>query len=390
MSQKWEISHLAAGLTAVVVGYSSAVVIVIEAAKAAGASPDMVTSWLLTLGLGMGTTCIIFSWLYKVPVVTAWSTPGAAFLIGSVQGYSLQEVIGSFVLAGVFSLIAAQNRFLTKKIESIPSSISSAMLAGILLPICVKVFADASSYPWLVFGFVAIYLIGGLWFPRFLMLILLGLGVIVSLVSGSFTEVEWGNLMPTLVWVTPDFSISATIGLAIPLFLITMLSQNLPGIAILKSYDFHPNLKVVLTSIGGLQILTAPFGGFAYNLAAITAAICMGEEAGSDRQQRYRAAIFAGVGYVIFGLMASIVVVVFTYMPQVVVHLLAGLALVATLQASLLKAIDEHTYRHAATITLLCTASGMILLHLGAPVWGLFLGLLVVGLQKFKANTQTG
>ena len=388
ISGRPQLSHIAAGLTAIVVGYSSAVVIVIEAAKAAGASQAMIISWLLMLGLGMGVTCIVYSWLYKVPVVTAWSTPGAAFLIGAVNGYSLNEIIGSFVTAAVLALVAARSKTLTGYLSRIPNAISSALLAGILLPICLNIFIDADTYPFLVAGFLAVYFIGSLFFTRYLMLVLLILAIVLSVAIQPETNALGSFSLPHAIWVTPHFTLSATISLAIPLFIITLLSQNLPGIAIAKSHDFESNTSNVLTGVSVVNLITAPFGGFAFNLAAITAALCMGESAGKDRSQRYWAAVMTGVGYLFMGLAAPLVVVFFTQMPGVIVHLLAGLALVATLQASLLKSMEVHEHRKAAIVTLLCTASGVSVMQLGAPVWGLLLGLLVLGLDKAVARYQ--
>ncbi|MEG3766013.1 benzoate/H(+) symporter BenE family transporter [Alteromonas sp. 14N.309.X.WAT.G.H12] len=387
MSKKFpDISHLTAGFTAVLVGYSGAVVIVIQAAKAAGATPDMVVSWLLVLGIGMGITCIGYSWLYKVPVVTAWSTPGAAFLIGTVGDFTLHEVIGAFIISSCLGLLAARSRLITQFISRIPASISSAMLAGILLPICLRVFTDAADMPLLVTGFIGVYLIGSVLFPRYLMLALIALALIVSITSldGATNELQF--TLPSLVWVTPSFSIGATVSLAIPLFIITLLSQNLPGIAILKSYDYHPDIKQVLTGVSIINIITAPFGGFAFNLAAITAAICMTEDAGSDRAKRYWAAIIAGVFYLLFGLFATLVVVLFSLMPEVITHILAGLALLATFTASVQRSLELPEHRKAAMMTLLCSASGISVIQLGAPVWGVFLGLLVLGLEQGKAG----
>lgn len=389
ISERPQLSHIAAGITAVVVGYSSAVVIVIEAAKAAGATPDMIISWLLMLGLGMGVTCIVYSRLYKIPVVTAWSTPGAAFLIGAVDGYSINEIIGSFVTAAILALFAAQNKTLTRYLSKTPPAISSALLAGILLPICLNIFVDGESYPYLVAGFLTVYFIGSLFFTRYLMLVLLALAMVFSILmqpdTHSFTDIS----LPEAVWVTPHFTLSATVSLAIPLFIITLLSQNLPGIAIAKSHDYEPGVRNVLSGVSVVNIVTAPFGGFAFNFAAITAALCMGESAGEDRALRYWAAIIAGVGYIFMGLAAPVVVMFFSHMPAVIVHLLAGLALLATLQASLLKSMENHKHRKAALVTLLCTASGVTVAQLGAPVWGLVLGLAVVALDNVVARKQS-
>ncbi len=393
---KWKLSHISAGLTAVTVGYSSSVVIIIDVARKAGASDDMVISWLFALGLGMGMTCILFSWLSKLPVVTAWSTPGAAFLLTSIGDYSSNEAIGAFVLCAMLSLITAQSRSLLKQISRIPPAISSALLAGILLPICLAIFTDVNEAPHLVALFICAYLIGSRLFPRYLMLLLLVMSVGISLFMGSASGVvalpstSQGLssifTLPEPIWVTPTFSLSAAVGLAFPLFLITTLSQNLPGIAIHHAHGYTPDHKPILSGIAIVQGLLAPFGGFTFNLAAITAALCMGEQADSEKSQRYRAAIAAGVAYLFMGLLASVVVALFVSMPSIIIHLLAGLALLATLQGAIVRAMEVEHHRAPALLTLLCTASGFSLYSMTSAVWGLGLGLLLLYVQKKPAN----
>ena len=393
---KWKLSHISAGLTAVTVGYSSSVVIIIDVARKAGASDDMVVSWLLALGLGMGITCILFSWLSKLPVVTAWSTPGAAFLLTSIGDYRLSEAIGAFVICALLSLVTAQSRSLLKQISRIPPAISSALLAGILLPICLAIFSDVNEAPYLVALFIAAYLVGSRLFPRYLMLILLVMSVGISVFMGSShgvislpgdssmfsPEMASNFTLPAPIWVTPSFSFSAAIGLAFPLFLITTLSQNLPGIAIHHAHGYTPDHKPILSGIAIVQALLAPFGGFTFNLAAITAALCMGEQADSEKSQRYRAAIAAGVAYLFMGLLASVVVALFVSMPSIIIHLLAGLALLATLQSAVARAMEVEHHRAPAMLTMLCTASGFSLFSMTSAVWGLGLGLLLLYIQK--------
>ena len=389
---KWKLSHISAGLTAVTVGYSSSVVIIIDVARKAGASDDMVVSWLLALGLGMGITCILFSWLSKLPVVTAWSTPGAAFLLTSIGDYRLSEAIGAFILCALLSLVTAQSRSLLKQISRIPPAISSALLAGILLPICLAIFSDVNDAPYLVALFIAAYLVGSRLFPRYLMLLLLVMSVTISLFMSSADGVVALSsdspglpsifTLPEPIWVTPIFSLSAAIGLAFPLFLITTLSQNLPGIAIHHAHGYTPDHKPILSGIAIVQALLAPFGGFTFNLAAITAALCMGEQADDEKSQRYKAAIAAGVAYLFMGLLASVVVALFVSMPSIIIHLLAGLALLATLQGAVVRAMEVEHHRAAALLTMLCTASGFSLYSMTSAVWGLGLGLLLLYVQK--------
>ena len=389
---KWKLSHISAGLTAVTVGYSSSVVIIIDVARKAGASDDMVVSWLLALGLGMGITCILFSWLSKLPVVTAWSTPGAAFLLTSIGEYRLSEAIGAFILCALLSLVTAQSRSLLKQISRIPPAISSALLAGILLPICLAIFSDVNDAPYLVALFIAAYLVGSRLFPRYLMLLLLVMSVTISLFMSSADGVVALSsdspglpsifTLPEPIWVTPTFSLSAAIGLAFPLFLITTLSQNLPGIAIHHAHGYTPDHKPILSGIAIVQALLAPFGGFSFNLAAITAALCMGEQADDEKSQRYKAAIAAGVAYLFMGLLASVVVALFVSMPSIIIHLLAGLALLATLQGAVVRAMEVEHHRAPALLTMLCTASGFSLYSMTSAVWGLGLGLLLLYVQK--------
>ncbi|AGP80671.1 benzoate transport protein [Alteromonas mediterranea MED64] len=393
---KWKLSHISAGLTAVTVGYSSSVVIIIDVARKAGASDDMVISWLFALGLGMGITCILFSWLSKLPVVTAWSTPGAAFLLTSIGNYRLSEAIGAFVICAMLSLVTAQSRSLLKQISRIPPAISSALLAGILLPICLAIFSDVNDAPHLVALFLAVYLIGSRLFPRYLMLLLLvmsvGISVFMSSADGGVALTSDSSglsslfTLPVPIWVTPTFSLSATIGLAFPLFLITTLSQNLPGIAIHHAHGYTPDHKPILSGIAIAQALLAPFGGFTFNLAAITAALCMGEQADSEKSQRYKAAIAAGVAYIFMGLLASVVVALFVSMPSIIIHLLAGLALLATLQGAVVRAMEIEHHRAPALLTMLCTASGFSLFSMTSAVWGLGLGLILLYVQKKPAN----
>ncbi|MEC9023325.1 MAG: benzoate/H(+) symporter BenE family transporter [Pseudomonadota bacterium] len=389
---KWKLSHISAGLTAVTVGYSSSVVIIIDVARKAGASDNMVISWLFALGLGMGITCILFSWLSKLPVVTAWSTPGAAFLLTSIGDYRLSEAIGAFILCALLSLVTAQSRSLLKQISRIPPAISSALLAGILLPICLAIFSDVNDAPYLVALFIAAYLVGSRLFPRYLMLLLLIMSVTISLFMSSADGVVALSsdspglpsifTLPEPIWVTPTFSLSAAIGLAFPLFLITTLSQNLPGIAIHHAHGYTPDHKPILSGIAIVQALLAPFGGFTFNLAAITAALCMGEQADDEKSQRYKAAIAAGVAYLFMGLLASVVVALFVSMPSIIIHLLAGLALLATLQGAVVRAMEVEHHRAAALLTMLCTASGFSLYSMTSAVWGLGLGLLLLYVQK--------
>lgn len=376
-----QLSHLAAGLTSVIVGYSSSVVIVIEAARQAGVSESQLISWLLVLGLAMGLSTLYFSWRFKMPVITAWSTPGAVFLISTAGDFSLAEITGAFLFAGILSLLAARSRMLMRGIERIPPALSAAMLAGILLPYCLGIFTSVQDYPLLSTQFILIYLLGSRWFPRYLMLVLLVIAALAALMITGTSSKPIRFALPALEWVMPVFNSAAVISIGLPLFLITTLSQNLPGISIQHSHGYKPDNRFVLTGIALVQLFSAPFGGFMINLAAITAAICMADNVDENPARRYLAGVVAGVGYCLAGLFAVTIALIFTQMPLVVTSLLAGLALLSTLQSSLLRSLQDAPFRQGAILTLLCSASGLSLVGISAPVWGLLVGMVTLWLH---------
>ena len=362
-------------------GYSSSVLIVIEAARQAGVSESQLISWLLVLGLAMGLSTLYFSWRFKMPVITAWSTPGAVFLISTAGDFSLAEITGAFLFAGILSLLAARSRMLMRGIERIPPALSAAMLAGILLPYCLGIFTSVQDYPLLSTLFILIYLLGSRWFPRYLMLVLLVIAALAALMITGTSSKPIRFALPALEWVMPVFNSAAVISIGLPLFLITTLSQNLPGISIQHSHGYKPDNRFVLTGIALVQLFSAPFGGFMINLAAITAAICMADNVDENPARRYLAGVVAGVGYCLAGLFAVTIALIFTQMPLVVTSLLAGLALLSTLQSSLLRSLHDAPYRQGAMLTLLCSASGLSLVGISAPVWGLLVGMVTLWLH---------
>ncbi len=364
--------HIAAGATTVVVGYSGAVVLVIETARVAGASAEEIVSWLVVLGVGMGITSMGLSLFYRMPIVTAWSTPGAAFLIANAENYSLGDTIGACVLAGLLAFISMQIKACSRLIELIPPSLSTAMLAGILLPFCLAIFIEGQSHlPYLV-GFLICYLLTSLALPRYAMLILLCLALLLGQIMGVFESIQWQR--PGIVWMQPTWSWSSIFTLAVPLFLVTMLSQNLPGVAILHGHGYKPSSRIIISAPSILQTLAAPLGGFTFNLAAITAAICMGKPAGEKHDERYWAGVCAGFFYLLIGLLGAAVVSVFEQFPSFLTAFLAGFALLGTLQANIISMLKHEEHRTAAMFTFLCCASGVSLFGIGAAIWGLLLG----------------
>lgn len=385
------LSHLSAGFSAVVVGYTCSVAIIIQAATSAGATPAQICSWLLALGLAMGLTSICFSWFYKIPILTAWSTPGAAMLVGVVGQFKLPVIIGAFVISGALLMITGVITPLNRMLEKISPQLATAMLGAILLPFCMKAFGPAMTNPPIFFSMFISFLLAKHFIPRHSMTMLLIVGIMCAAVSGVFNGLRFEVSIAAPVWVSPEFDLSAMVNLSLPLYVITMISQNLPGIAMLKSYQYEPSVKRILLGTGLANVVFAPFGGFSVNLAAISAGICMNEEVDSDKAQRYCAAIWAGVFYLVAGFWATIVVTVFLSFPREVSQILAGLALLGTLLMCLKTAFADDGYRESALLTFLLTLSGISFLGIGSTLWGLLAGGVHYQMAKQKtiANSPT-
>lgn len=382
LKKLFNIQHISAGFTAVLVGYTSSVVIIIQAATSAGATPEQIQSWLLALGVMMGILSITFSFVYKTPVLTAWSTPGAAFLVGVVPQYDLPVVMGAFVITGCLIVLTGCITPLSKLLERIPPQLGTAMLGAILLPFCLKAFHPVTTTPLIFLSMFISFLLAKRFTPRYAMLILLIVGIICAVSGGTFSHTHFAVAVATPVWMTPHFEVVAMMNIAIPLYIITMLSQNLPGLAVLQSHQYQVPLKPVLIGTGVANILFAPFGGYSANLAAISAAICMNKEVDTDPKQRYRAAIWAGVFYLIAGIWATTVVAIFLALPTEVSQMLAGFALLGTLLMCLQSSFKESYYQEPALITFLITLSGITVLGIGAILWGLLAGILLIQLKN--------
>lgn len=381
MKGLFNLSHLSAGFTTVLVGYTSSVVIVVQAATASGANPTQIESWLLTLGVVMGLTSLIYSWVYKTPILTAWSTPGAVMLAASAGQYSLPVVIGAFMFSGVLIALTGMIAPLTRALSKIPVPLGTAMLGAILLPFCTKAFAPLTNTPVLFFLPFASYLLAKHFVPRYTMLILLITSIGCAIALGSFADTNLSLSIATPLWVEPEFDWLALLNLALPLYLITMLSQNLPGIAMMKSYQYEAPIKPILLGTGLTNVLAAPFGGFSVNLAAISAAICMAEEVDSDKTQRYRAVLWAGAFYLLAGIFAAAVVNLFLALPQPISAMLAGLALLGTLMMCLHTAFKMDEYREPALFTFIITLSGATLFGMSATLIGIVVGLVYLRLS---------
>jgi benzoate membrane transport protein len=365
---------IAAGFIAVLVGFTSSAVIVFQAAEAAGASPAEVASWLMALCFGMAATSIGLSLRYRAPVLTAWSTPGAALLVTSLAGVPMSDAIGAFLLCGALITIAGLTGWFERAMDKIPLSIASAMLAGVLLRFGLDLFVAMKTRFALVLAMFVAYLVFKRLLPRYAVIAVLVVGTIWANAQGllHFELVSFALAKPIFTW--PTFSATTLIGVGIPLFVVTMASQNVPGVAVMRASGYSTPVSPLITWTGVATLLLAPFGGFALNLAAITAAICMGREAHEDPGKRYLAAVSAGVFYLIVGLLGATVAALFAAFPKELVLAVAGLALLATIANGLAGAMKSDAQREPALVTFLVTASGLTIANIGSAFWGLVAG----------------
>ncbi len=378
LAKDFSLSAVAAGFVTVLVGFTSSAVIVFQGASALGAGPAEIASWMWALGLGMGITCIVLSLRYRVPVVTAWSTPGAAMLITVAAGVSLQDATGAFLLSAAMITVCGFSGLFERMISRIPVSIASGMLAGVLLRFGLDAFVAMKTQFVLAFAMFIAYLIGRRLFPRYAVIATLALGIAIAAGQGLL-HVDGIRLeLAQPKWIAPGFSLSAMVGVALPLFVVTMASQNVPGVAVLRAFGYSVPISPVIGWTGIANLLLAPFGGYALNLAAITAAICMGREAHEDPKRRYVAAVAAGFFYLLIGLFGATVGAVFAAFPKELVLVIAGLALFGTIGNGLAAALASEREREPALVTFLVTASGVTLFGVGSAFWGLVAGVIAL------------
>ena len=368
------VSAIVAGFVTVLVGFTSSAVIVFQGASAAGAGPAEIASWMWALGIGMGLTCILLSLRYRVPVVTAWSTPGAAMLITGAAGVTLGEATGAFLISAALIVVCGFSGLFERMIRRIPVSIASGMLAGVLLRFGMDAFVAMKTQFALAFSMFAVYLAGRRLFPRYAVIATLAVGLAIAVFQGLLKMDAVHVELARPVWTTPHFSFAALAGVALPLFVVTMASQNVPGVAVIRASGFQVPISPVVGWTGVANLLLAPFGAYALNLAAITAAICMGREAHHDASRRYVAAIAAGFFYLLIGLFGATVGAVFAAFPKELVLVIAGLALFGTIGNGLAAALSNEKEREPALVTFLVTASGLSLHGIGSAFWGLVAG----------------
>ena len=376
------ISIPVSAFVAAVVGFGGTLAIIIAAAAAVGATQLQTASWVTAICLAMAFETAWLSWRTKMPVITAWSTPGAA-LIAASTGFSMGEAVGAFLVTGVLLVVTGLFRPLTRLIAKIPGSVASGMLAGIVVTFAIGAVKTIPADPWLILPLIAAFFLIRLFNPSLSVLAVLIGGGALAFFTGRVGGLPTPELS-TLTLIAPQFSVQAIVGLAIPLYLVTMASQNLSGLAVLKAdgYDPPPGPLIGVTGLG--SILTAPLGASTTNLAAISAAICTGPDVHPDPAERWKTGPFYALAYLIFAAFGASLVAIFAVLPQSLIVLVAGLALLASLANALSIALKDADERMAATVTFAVTASGLTLFGIGSAFWGLVGGLAVLGLDGLK------
>ena len=385
------LSAATAGFVAVLVGFTSSVAIVFQAAQAFGATPELITSWMWALGLGMGLCSAIPSLVLKQPVMVAWSTPGAAVLAtaGLAGGFSMAQAVGAFMVCAVMIIGSGATGLFERVMNRIPMAIASALLAGVLARFGLQAFAAAQTALPLVVLMLLAYLLGRRFLPRYAVPLTLLVAVAYVMTKGQFNAGALTLQWAVPVFTAPEFTFSAFVSLALPLFIVTMASQNLPGVAAIRAAGYQMPISKIITLTGVATLVLAPFGGFALNLSAITAAICMGEEAHPDKSKRYTAAVACGLIYIAIGLVGAAVTGLLLAFPKELVLAIAGLALLGSIGGGLHAALKDDAHREAALITFLVTLSGVVIAGIGSAFWGVVAGAIALFVQQYGARKKT-
>jgi len=374
-------TSLLAGFVAVLVGYASSAAIIWQAAVAAGASAAQIAGWMTALGISMGVSTLALTLWYRMPVLTAWSTPGAALLASSLQGLSLNEAVGVFIFANALIVLCGLTGLFARLMKIIPHTLAAAMLAGILLRFGLQIFSNMESHFTLCGSMLLAWLICKALAPRYAIVATFVAGALVAVLSGDVASenVSFSFIAPG--YTAPEFHWASLISIGLPFFLVTMASQNAPGFATMQAAGYHAPVSPLIVFTGLMALLLAPFGVYSVCIAAITAAICQGPEAHPDSAKRWLAAAAAGVFYLLAGIFGGSISALLAALPQAWLQTLAGLALLSTLSGSLQQALASARDRDAAMVTFLVSASGVTLLGIGSAFWGLIVGGICYGIQ---------
>jgi benzoate membrane transport protein len=367
---------------AAIVGFGGTLALIIAAAGAVGASREQTAGWVTAICLAMALETAWLSWRTKMPVITAWSTPGAA-LVAASGGFSMNDAVGAFIVTAMLLIATGLFKPLTRLIAKIPASVASGMLAGIVVSFAIGAVKTIPADPVLILPLIAAFFAIRLYNPA--------LSVLAVLIGGGFAAFLTGRVggMPppelsSLTLIAPEFSATAIIGLALPLYLVTMASQNLSGLAVLRAAGYHPEPGPLISVTGLFSLISAPFGALTTNLAAISAAICTGPDVHPDPAERWKTGPFYALAYLVFAVFGASLVAIFAVLPESLIVLVAGLALMAPLANALSIALKDESERMAATAAFAVTASGLQLFGIGSAFWGLVGGLIVLALERTK------
>ena len=364
-----------AGLISVIVNYGGTFILVFQAAKIAGLSPELTASWVWSVSIGVGVTGIVLSWRLRAPIITAWSTPAAAFLVVALAHAPYAEAVGAYMLSAAAFVLLGVSGYFEKVIRLIPAGIAAGLLAGILLQFGIGAFSGMSVEPLLAGLLIAAYVAFKRFTARYAVVGILVLGLAFLLTQGRVDLSQVTLTLAVPVFTAPVFSLNALLSVALPLFLITLTGQYMPGMLVLRNDGFRISANPIVTLTGLGSLLMAPFGSHAFNIAAITAAICTGKEAHEEPSKRWMAGIAAGVFYILVGVFGVTLAAVFMALPATFITTLAGLALLGTIGSSLASAMGDAKSREAALITFLASAANIQLLGIGGAFWGLLIGL---------------
>jgi benzoate membrane transport protein len=374
---------------ATVIGFGGTVALITQAMRTLGASVEQTGSAVTALCLGIGVSGAIFSVWLRMPVVTAWSTPGAALLAATTPALTWAQAVGAFLAAAAMMIVVGLVPLFETLAKRIPSSIAAAMLAGVLLPFCLNLFKLGTTEPLLILVLGATFVVARQHVPLYALLLVLAVGVVFTALRGAVQPLPQGATFGTLIPAAPNFDARIILSLGVPLFLVTLVAQNLPGLVVLSASGYHPNPGPLLWGTGLASLLMAPFGAHGVNLAAITAAICTNEEAHPDRTKRWTVGVLYALCYLLLAVFSPLLVRLFFALPNAVIVALTGIALIPALTSATSSMLTTTTERDAAIVTFLATGSGMTLFGLGSAFWGLVAGLSALGVRSLVRRPST-
>ena len=369
------IPPIVAGLISVIVNYGGTFILVFQAAKVAGLSPELTASWVWSVSIGVGVTGLFLSWVFRTPIITAWSTPAAAFLVVALSTTPYAEAVGAYMISAAAFVLLGLSGYFEKVIRLIPPGVAAGLLAGILLQFGIGAFGGMSLDPMLVGLLIVAYLVLKRLTARYAVVGILALGLAFLLAQGRVDLSGLELQLAAPVFTRPEFSLNALLSVALPLFLITLTGQYMPGMLVLRNDGFTTSANPIVTITGLGSLLMAPFGSHAFNIAAITAAICTGKQAHEEPSKRWIAGIAAGIFYILVGVFGVTLAALFMAFPATFITTLAGLALLGTIGGSLAGAMADASSREASLITFLAAAANITLLGIGGAFWGLLIGL---------------